>query len=69
MTRFSPRAEHTAAKEDVPERPSGTLGWCKPRRSRSGTTGLEELALVEASGWRKWPTRLPEQQILYPGLD
>jgi hypothetical protein len=26
-------------------------------------TGPEELALVEASGWREWPPRLPEQPI------
>ena len=29
-------------------------------------TGPEELELVEASGWRKWPPRLPEQPIFYP---
>ncbi|MBO9521744.1 MAG: hypothetical protein J7518_09420 [Nocardioidaceae bacterium] len=32
-------------------------------------TGPEELALVEASGWRKWPARLPDQPILYPVLN
>ena len=31
-------------------------------------TGPEELALVEASGWRAWPPRLPEQPIFYPVL-
>jgi hypothetical protein len=31
-------------------------------------TGPEELALVEASGWRRWPPRLPEQPIFYPVL-
>jgi len=31
-------------------------------------TGPEELALVEASGWREWPPRLPEQPIFYPVL-
>ncbi|WP_240465542.1 hypothetical protein [Cellulomonas iranensis] len=32
-------------------------------------TGPEELALVEASGWRRWPPRLPDQPIFYPVLD
>ncbi|MFF7360891.1 hypothetical protein [Streptomyces sp. NPDC008125] len=32
-------------------------------------TGPEELALVEASGRRAWPPRLPEQPIFYPVLD
>jgi hypothetical protein len=29
-------------------------------------TGPRELALVEASGWKRWPPRLPEQPIFYP---
>ncbi len=29
-------------------------------------TGAAELALVEASGWRAWPPRLPDQPIFYP---
>jgi hypothetical protein len=29
----------------------------------------EELALVEASGWREWPPRLPGQPIFYPVLN
>ena len=29
-------------------------------------TGPKELALVEASGYKKWPPRLPEQPIFYP---
>ena len=29
-------------------------------------TGVNELAKVEASGWKKWPARLPEQPIFYP---
>ena len=29
-------------------------------------TGSKELALVEGSGWRKWPPRLPDQPIFYP---
>jgi hypothetical protein len=31
-------------------------------------TGPTELGLVEASGWRAWPPRLPEQPIFYPVL-
>ncbi|MEO1775062.1 MAG: ADP-ribosylation/crystallin J1 [Pseudomonadota bacterium] len=31
-------------------------------------TGAAELALVEASGWRSWSPRLPEQPIFYPVL-
>lgn len=31
-------------------------------------TGPDEVALVEASGWREWPPRLPEQPIFYPVL-
>lgn len=29
-------------------------------------TGPEELALVQAAGFRRWPPRLPEQTIFYP---
>lgn len=29
-------------------------------------TGPNELALVEATGYRRWPPRLPEQPIFYP---
>jgi hypothetical protein len=32
-------------------------------------TGPEELALVEASGWREWPPRLAAQPIFYPVLN
>ncbi len=32
-------------------------------------TGPTELALVEASGWRAWPPRLPDQPIFYPVLN
>lgn len=32
-------------------------------------TGPEELRLVEASGWRFWPPRLPGQPIFYPVLN
>jgi len=45
--------------DDVDSEPSVVL-W-RP-------TGPEELALVEASGWRKWPPRLPGQPIFYPVL-
>ncbi len=31
--------------------------------------GPEELTLVEGSGWRAWPPRLPEQPIFYPVLN
>ncbi len=29
-------------------------------------TGPQELALVEATGFKRWPPRLPEQPIFYP---
>lgn len=29
-------------------------------------TGPKELALVEASGFKAWPPRLPDQPIFYP---
>lgn len=29
-------------------------------------TGRKELDLIEASGWRRWPSRLPDQPIFYP---
>src|SRR5688572_23932478 len=29
-------------------------------------TGSKELALVAASGWRRWPPRLPGQPFFYP---
>nr|WP_238992874.1 hypothetical protein [Jiangella aurantiaca] len=32
-------------------------------------TGPEELELVRASGWRRWPPRLPDQPIFYPVLN
>ena len=32
-------------------------------------TGPTELALVERSGFRAWPPRLPEQPIFYPVLN
>ena len=48
-----------------------------PRTGTTGTgtttlwrpVGPEELALVEASGRRAWPPRLPEQPIFYPVLN
>src|SRR3954468_4321330 len=32
-------------------------------------TGQKELDLVAASGWRRWPPRLPDQPIFYPVLN
>lgn len=32
-------------------------------------TGPKELKLVEESGWKKWPPRLPEQPIFYPVMN
>ncbi|MEU6023649.1 hypothetical protein [Micromonospora sp. NPDC047134] len=32
-------------------------------------TGPRELELVRASGWRRWPPRLPDQPIFYPVLN
>jgi hypothetical protein len=32
-------------------------------------TGSAELELVAASGFRRWPPRLPEQPIFYPVLN
>lgn len=29
-------------------------------------TGPRELALIEESGWLRWPARLPDQPIFYP---
>lgn len=46
--------EWRAALKDVPT----TTLW-RP-------TGRAELALVEASGWRRWPARLPDQPVFYP---
>ena len=31
--------------------------------------GPEELALIEKSGWTKFPPRLPEQPIFYPVMN
>ncbi len=31
--------------------------------------GPEELALIEQSGWKKFPPRLPEQPIFYPVIN
>lgn len=32
-------------------------------------TGPKELALIEASGWRAFPPRLPDQPIFYPVMN
>jgi hypothetical protein len=39
--------------------PSGATTLWRP-------VGQEELELVAASGWRRFPPRLPEQPIFYP---
>ena len=31
--------------------------------------GPQELALIEASGWKKFPPRLPDQPIFYPVMN
>jgi hypothetical protein len=31
--------------------------------------GPKELALIEASGWKRFPPRLPEQPIFYPVMN
>jgi len=31
--------------------------------------GPKELALIEASGWKEFPPRLPEQPIFYPVIN
>jgi len=31
--------------------------------------GPQELALIEGSGWKKFPPRLPEQPIFYPVMN
>lgn len=31
--------------------------------------GPEELALIERSGWKRFPPRLPEQPIFYPVMN
>ncbi len=31
--------------------------------------GPKELALIEATGWKEYPPRLPEQPIFYPVLN
>lgn len=31
--------------------------------------GPQELALIEASGWKRFPPRLPEQPIFYPVMN
>lgn len=47
---------------------------CYPSPALPTTTlyrpvGRQELALIEASGWREFPPRLPEQPIFYPVLN
>jgi hypothetical protein len=33
------------------------------------SVGPEELELIERSGWRAFPPRLPEQPIFYPVVE
>lgn len=40
----------------------GTVALYRP-------VGSKELELIEASGWRRFPPRLPHQPIFYPVLD
>lgn len=42
--------------------PSNTITLWRP-------VGKEELQLIEASGWRAFPPRLPDQPIFYPVLN
>ncbi|HEY1174600.1 MAG TPA: hypothetical protein VGF17_00455 [Phytomonospora sp.] len=44
------------------ENPDGTTTLWRP-------TGPAELRLVEESGRRRWPPRLPDQPIFYPVLN
>ena len=41
----------------------------KPNLRLYRPTGQAERDLVAASGWRRWPPRLPEQPIFYPVLN
>jgi hypothetical protein len=46
----------------VGERREVTVLW------RASGRDPEQLELVKASGWRRWPPRLPDQPIFYPAL-
>lgn len=51
----------------------GFRNWCdvntnKPLKTLYRPVGPNELALIEASGWTAFPSRLPEQPIFYPVL-
>ena len=35
-------------------------------QSADSSSGPTERELLEQSGWRRWPPRLPEQPIFYP---
>ncbi|GIG64884.1 hypothetical protein HNR73_001450 [Phytomonospora endophytica] len=56
------RALVTEALAGRVENPDGTTTLWRP-------TGPAELRLVEESGRRRWPPRLPEQPIFYPVLN
>jgi hypothetical protein len=44
------------------KQPDGVVTLWRP-------TGPRELELVEATGFRRWPPRLPDQPIFYPVLN
>ena len=53
------------SRQRIIERVTGETGTVTLWRP----TSPEELALVEASGWREWPPRLSGQPIFYPVLN
>ncbi|HWJ64048.1 MAG TPA: hypothetical protein VNS19_18915 [Acidimicrobiales bacterium] len=50
------------------ELPAPAAPWTGDVVTLFRPTGPAELALIEASGWRRFPPRLPEQPIFYPVL-
>ncbi|MFC6592279.1 hypothetical protein ACFP81_09905 [Deinococcus lacus] len=59
-----------------PDNAERTLPWPAALKNSVGETvtlyrptGLHELRLVAASGFRRWPPRLPDQPIFYPVLN
>lgn len=61
----------TWLKTLFPDNAERTLPW--PAVGETVTlyrpTGLHELQLVAANGFRRWPPRLPDQPIFYPVLN
>jgi hypothetical protein len=55
-----PRDDHGCKEQTIDK--SDTITLWRP-------TGQAELDLVAASGWREWPSRLPDQPIFYPVLN